>query len=1015
MKQSNLLNAQFARRLFGTVFSSWQLLAVMLIVCMNVAVGFELYAQSNTITVKGKVMADGEPVIGATVLVKGVSTGTATDMDGNFTLNVASKAVLVVSSIGYETQEVPVNGRTLINVVLKSDVVALKDVVVVGYGVQKKVNLTGAVSSLSTDELEGKPIANVLEAMQGTTPGLVIQQGTSTPGSVPSINIRGLNTMNNNDPLVIIDGIEGSLANLNPADIEQVSILKDASSTAIYGSRASNGVVLVTTKKGKAGKVEISYDFMYGVQQPTSLPKIADSWVYAELYNEAAVNSGRSAKFTPEQIAQYRNGGPNVNWVKELYNRNSPQSSHSVSMTGGNDQLSYMASLGYLDQSSMFKGPDYGYKRYNARLNVSHKVTNNFTLNLTSQFARNDIKEHAYWTEWIIEQANRMPPIYPIKNEDGSYNYPAGSNSNGLQRLEEGGYRQNVNDELLGTIQAEWEVYKGLKLIGSAGGRVWNNKLHENRKAFEGTGDSENKLTEQFYRSKNITTNLMVTYNTKIGKHSIGGLLGYAYEGFSEKQFSTSRLTEDSKYDIFVGDLSGDKVSNTGSASDWAIYSGFARATYNYDEKYLLEFNIRNDYSSYFAKGNRSGVFPSFSAGWRISEEKFWSVLKPYVPSLKIRGSWGLVGNNRIGAYQYMQTVSVKNGISFGDKLAQTAEFASANPDLKWETTRMANIGFELGLLNNDLNITFDCFNNRTKDILVNLPVPGLFGNGAPIQNAGKVETRGWELSVNYRLKTGPVVHNFAGNISDSFNEVIDTRGTEIIGGSDVQTIIKEGYPLYSYYAYRSDGFFQNEEECQKGPHLEGITPKPGDIRYLDKNGDGVIKPDDDRFIVGNDFPRYTFGFTYGLEYKGFDFSMMWQGVGKRNKWMRGESVEAFHNNNEGPVMDFHQDRWTPNNPDATYPRLTMGAEFANNAAKSDFWIQDAKYLRLKNAQIGYTFPQQWMKKLYVKNLRIFASVQNPLTFTKMKGGWDPEYTGDGSGRAYPVARVYSFGLNVKF
>ncbi|QNL39022.1 MULTISPECIES: SusC/RagA family TonB-linked outer membrane protein [Bacteroides] len=1015
MKQSNLLNAQFARRLFGTVFSSWQLLAVMLIVCMNVAVGFELYAQSNTITVKGKVMADGEPVIGATVLVKGVSTGTATDMDGNFTLNVASKAVLVVSSIGYETQEVPVNGRTLINVVLKSDVVALKDVVVVGYGVQKKVNLTGAVSSLSTDELEGKPIANVLEAMQGTTPGLVIQQGTSTPGSVPSINIRGLNTMNNNDPLVIIDGIEGSLANLNPADIEQVSILKDASSTAIYGSRASNGVVLVTTKKGKAGKVEISYDFMYGVQQPTSLPKIADSWVYAELYNEAAVNSGRSAKFTPEQIAQYRNGGPNVNWVKELYNRNSPQSSHSVSMTGGNDQLSYMASLGYLDQSSMFKGPDYGYKRYNARLNVSHKVTNNFTLNLTSQFARNDIKEHAYWTEWIIEQANRMPPIYPIKNEDGSYNYPAGSNSNGLQRLEEGGYRQNVNDELLGTIQAEWEVYKGLKLIGSAGGRVWNNKLHENRKAFEGTGDSENKLTEQFYRSKNITTNLMVTYNTKIGKHSIGGLLGYAYEGFSEKQFSTSRLTEDSKYDIFVGDLSGDKVSNTGSASDWAIYSGFARATYNYDEKYLLEFNIRNDYSSYFAKGNRSGVFPSFSAGWRISEEKFWSVLKPYVPSLKIRGSWGLVGNNRIGAYQYMQTVSVKNGISFGDKLAQTAEFASANPDLKWETTRMANIGFELGLLNNDLNITFDCFNNRTKDILVNLPVPGLFGNGAPIQNAGKVETRGWELSVNYRLKTGPVVHNFAGNISDSFNEVIDTRGTEIIGGSDVQTIIKEGYPLYSYYAYRSDGFFQNEEECQKGPHLEGITPKPGDIRYLDKNGDGVIKPDDDRFIVGNDFPRYTFGFTYGLEYKGFDFSMMWQGVGKRNKWMRGESVEAFHNNNEGPVMDFHQDRWTPNNPDATYPRLTMGAESANNAAKSDFWIQDAKYLRLKNAQIGYTFPQQWMKKLYVKNLRIFASVQNPLTFTKMKGGWDPEYTGDGSGRAYPVARVYSFGLNVKF
>ena len=977
-----------------------------------------VYAQK--VSVKGTVVdTNGDAIIGASVKVlKKSSVGTITDLDGNFTLSVPEDATkLEISFVGMKSVVATVKPGKHLKVVLEEDNQTLDEVVVVGYGTSRRGDLTGAISSVSEKVLKDIPITSAAAAITGKLAGVNVVATDGSPDATIQITVRGGGSITqDNSPLYIVDGFQVSNINdIPPGDIQSIDVLKDASSTAIYGSRASNGVVLVTTKKGKAGKVEISYDFMYGVQQPTSLPKIADSWVYAELYNEAAVNSGRAAKFTPEQIAQYRNGGPNVNWVKELYNRNSPQSSHNVSMTGGNDQLSYMASLGYLDQSSMFKGPDYGYKRYNARLNVSHKVTNNFTLNLTSQFARNDIKEHAYWTEWIIEQANRMPPIYPIKNEDGSYNYPAGSNSNGLQRLEEGGYRQNVNDELLGTIQAEWEVYKGLKLIGSAGGRVWNNNLHENRKAFEGTGDSENKLTEQFYRSKNITTNLMVTYNTKIGKHSIGGLLGYAYEGFSEKQFSTSRLTEDSKYDIFVGDLSGDKVSNGGSASDWAIYSGFARATYNYDEKYLLEFNIRNDYSSYFAKGNRSGVFPSFSAGWRISEEKFWSVLKPYVPSLKIRGSWGLVGNNRIGAYQYMQTVSVKNGISFGDKLAQTAEFASTNPDLKWETTRMANIGFELGLLNNDLNITFDCFNNRTKDILVNLPVPGLFGNGAPIQNAGKVETRGWELSVSYRLKTGPVVHNFAGNISDSFNEVIDTRGTEIIGGSDVQTIIKEGYPLYSYYAYRSDGFFQNEEECQKGPHLEGITPKPGDIRYLDKNGDGVIKPDDDRFIVGNDFPRYTFGFTYGLEYKGFDFSMMWQGVGKRNKWMRGESVEAFHNNNEGPVMDFHQDRWTPNNPDATYPRLTMGAESANNAAKSDFWIQDAKYLRLKNAQIGYTFPQQWMKKLYVKNLRIFASVQNPLTFTKMKGGWDPEYTGDGSGRSYPVARVYSFGLNVKF
>ena len=896
MKQSNLLNAQFARRLFRTAFSSWQLLAVMLIVCMNVAVGSKLYAQSNTIAVKGKVMADGEPVIGATVLVKGVSTGTATDMDGNFSLNVASKAVLVVSSIGYETQEVPVNGRQFINVVLKSDVVALKDVVVVGYGVQKKVNLTGAVSSVSTDELEGKPISNVLEAMQGTTPGLVIQQGSSTPGSVPSINIRGLNTMNNNDPLVIIDGIEGSLANLNPADIEQISILKDASSTAIYGSRASNGVVLVTTKKGKAGKVEISYDFMYGVQQPTSLPKIADSWVYAELYNEAAVNSGRAAKFTPEQIAQYRNGGPNVNWVKELYNRNSPQSSHNVSMTGGNDQLSYMASLGYLDQSSMFKGPDYGYKRYNARLNVSHKVTNNFTLNLTSQFARNDIKEHAYWTEWIIEQANRMPPIYPIKNEDGSYNYPAGSNSNGLQRLEEGGYRQNVNDELLGTIQAEWEVYKGLKLIGSAGGRVWNNKLHENRKAFEGTGDTENKLTEQFYRSKNITTNLMVTYNTKIGKHSIGGLLGYAYEGFSEKQFSTSRLTEDSKYDIFVGDLSGDKVSNTGSGSDWAIYSGFARATYNYDEKYLLEFNIRNDYSSYFAKGNRSGVFPSFSAAWRVSEEAFMKDIK-WISNFKIRLGWGTVGNDNIPNYLSLDLYEAnKYGIGNSSVTVLNPK-QLRNKNLKWEGSNTTNLGIDLGFFDNRLNLTAEFFIKNTKDLLLSQSLAHITGFDSQMQNVGKIQNKGIELSLN---STNIQTRNFTWQTNFNISFIRNTLKSLASGVNYMQARsgFDSNFTSYDYmaivgqslgliYGYEFDGIYQYsdfysvpgsstlilKEGVTSNPSL-GNRLSPGAVKYKDQDGDGVITTKD-RTVIGNALPKWYGGITNTFNYNGIDFSFM--------------------------------------------------------------------------------------------------------------------------------------------
>ena len=999
-------------------------LSIALALLLGAALSLQTVAQNATNRISGTVVSNGEPVIGASVVVKGTSVGAATDVNGAYVIAADPGQVLVISAIGYETREVVVGSSSTVNVTLEEATTLLDDAVVVGYGVQKKVNLTGAVASVSTEELEGKPIANVLEGLQGTTPGLVIQQGASTPGGSPTLNIRGYNTMNNNDPLVIIDGIEGSLANLNPADIDQISILKDASSTAIYGSRASNGVVLVTTKKGAAGQVSVNYDMSYGLQEPTALPTVVDSWVYAELYNEAAVNSGRSTKFTAEDIAGFRNGGTNVKWINELYKKYASQQSHNLSVTGGTKTLSYMASLGFLDQNSLFKGPDYGYNRYNGRLNIQHQVNDRLTVGATAQFTRNKIKDHAYWTEWIIEQCNRMPAIYEIKNEDGTYTYPSGSNSNSLERLEKGGYRQSVNDDISGTIDASLRLADGLYLKSTIGGRTLNNTTHENRMASlaGASGDKENHISESFYKSTKLTTTVTLNYDKTFGLHTVGALLGYAYEGESWKNFSTQRITDDSKYDVFVGSQSGDKVSNDapdGGGGDWSLYSAFARLTYNYAEKYLAEFNIRNDYSSYFAKGNRSGIFPSFSLGWRMSQEDWWEPIRPVIPSFKLRGSWGLVGNNRIGAYRYMQTVSVTQGINFGDELAPTAWFSSVDPGINWETTRMADLGFDMGMLKNDLNISFDVFSNRTRDILVPLPVPGMFGNGAPTSNAAIVDSYGWELAANYHFKTGAVHHNIAANVSDSWNNVVDTHGETLYYGYDVVTVIKEGYPLYSYYALRSDGFFQSDAEAAAAPHLEGVVPRAGDIKYIDKpdaegNTDGVIN-DDDRFVVGNDFPRYTFGFNYGLQYKGFFFSAFLQGVGMRSRWMRGEAVEAFHNNNEGPVHDFHIDRWTPVNTDATYPRLTMGSESTNNATKSDFWIQDASYLRVKNVQMGYDFGGDWLKSIRVQNLRAYLSVENAFTFSKMKGGWDPEYNADGSGRAYPVARVWSVGLNVKF
>lgn len=955
---------------------------------------------------------NGTPIPGANVLLKGTKTGTISDINGSYSMLVAGiKGTLIFSYIGYLTKEMTITGPVL-NVVMVEAAKAMDEVVVIGYGTQKKVNLTGAVSSVTMKDLEGKPITNIVEALEGTTPGLTIQQSNSQPGNRPSINIRGMNTLNNNDPLILIDGMIGDIQNVNPSDIQNISVLKDASSTAIYGSRASNGVVLITTKKGSKDKVSVNYDFVYGIQGVTSLPKPVDSWIYAELRNEALVNSGKNIAFTPEQISAFRNGGTNDKWINDVYKTAAPQQSHNLSFSGGNDKTSVLFSFGYMNQNSLFQGPSFGLSRYNGRLNVEHQLTKNFKISANVAYARVEVKDNAYWTDWILEQVMRMPPIYPIMI-NGKYNYPSGSNSNSLARLETGGYRQNSNDDLSGVVNGELTIVEGLKLKAMAGGQLYENRTHENRLAIANSGDQENHISESFGRTQNITTNLILTYDKKVGDHTFGALAGYSYEGGQDNSFNTLRKTDSPNFDILAG-YQSTNTDNQGWASDWSIYSGFMRLNYNFKEKYLIEFNLRDDYSSIFAKGNRSAVFPSISGAWRISEEPFYNDLGKDLPSFKLRTSWGMVGNNRIDNYAYIPSVSVSNGYSFNNNVVNVANISSVNTNLKWETTRMFDIGTDIGVFNNSLNFVFDYFYNMTSDILIGLPVPSTFGGGSPIQNAGKVKNYGWEASVNYKFNTGKLQHYIAANIFDSRNEVVDTHGQQWINGYDINTIIKEGYPMNSFYAYRSDGFFQNAAEVTAGPHLEGITPKPGDIRYIDKNGDKIIN-DADRFVLGNPFPRYSFGINYRLNFKGLDFSMFWQGVGQRDVWLRGESVEAFHNNNEGPAFDFHMDRWTPTNPTATYPRLTVGSESANNAAKSDFWIQNGAYIRLKNIQVGYSIPSTVTKKLGISRIRLFVSGENILTLSQMIGGWDPETTATTGGRIYPVATNTSIGLNLNF
>jgi len=975
-----------------------------------------LHAQ--TMKIKGTVYEEGRiPLIGVTVIEKGTSNGVITNIDGNFEITAEAKSILEISYIGFKTQEIPVNNRNFLEATLESEEVTLDDVIVVGYGTQKKINLTGAVSSVDNKDLTNRPVINVAEALQGTTSGLIIQQSNSAPGSRPSINIRGLNTMNNNDPLVLIDGIVGDIQNVAISDIEQISVLKDAASTAIYGSRASNGIILITTKKGTKGTQQINYDFNIGWQEPTAYPKVVDSWTFAELTNEAQVNSGNVPKYTAEDIAGFRNGGPNYKWLDLIY-RTSPMQSHNLSVTGGNDKTTYLISGGYLGQESMFVGPDYGLKRYNARLNLSHRLYSNLKIDVTTSYTRNELTEPAKFLDQIVRQSVRMPPFYAPKDEEGNWTTPSGSNSNALARLMEGGSVKDANDDLSGTITAEWNIIKGLKLSGMVGAQLLNKQKHTNSPAINypaaGSGDAVNEMKEGFNRTQNITTNLLLSYEKEIGKHRFAGMGGYSYEGETYRWFNTGRIFEDMKYDALGDEVKSDAVSNSGGGRSLVMHSLFARLNYNYDERYLFEFNIRDDISSKFAKGNRNAIFPSLSVGWRISEEVFFENMKDCFPNVKLRGSWGLVGNNRIELYQYLERVKVNQSYLFGDKLVNTAVFESSNPDIKWETTQMSNVGLDLGLLNNNLNITLEYFDNTTRDILVQLPVSSIYGLSAPIQNASKVNTWGWETSVNYNLKTGPANHRFTLNVSDSRNKVADNKGRTDISGGDFVTIIREGYPLWSYYGYKSDGFFQNQEEIDKGPRLVARAPKPGDIRYTDKNGDGFIKENDDRFVLGNRFPRYTFGFTYGIDFKGFDFSMFWQGVGKRSVWISGVGSQAFANNFEGPVFDCHIDRWTPENPNADYPRLTTGNESLNNSQKSDFWIENGAYLRLKNIRLGYTLPTKFLRNAVIKQVKVYTGIQNALTFSKMRSGWDPEVEQNNAGQ-HAVSRVYSLGLNVKF
>jgi TonB-linked SusC/RagA family outer membrane protein len=977
----------------------------------------------------------GKSLPGVSVFLKGTRLGTTTDEAGHFSLrlgNVKARPILVFSSVGYIPLALQVSDVTM-NVTLSHSQDTLGNVVVVAYGTQKKENLTGAVSTVTARDLESRPATTVTQALQGAAPNLIIQQNISEPGAPININIRGVGTLGSASPLVIIDGIEGSLDALNPNDIESISVLKDAASAAIYGSRSSNGVILVTTKKGKKNsRTVVTYNGIAGLQLPTFQLKPVSGYQYMQLKNEALVNSGMFPQFSPEQvIAQYKKGSYPW-WMDEVIKPSAPQQNHNLSISGSSGNTSYFLSGGYMDQSSMFQGPNYGLKRYNLRSNINSQISTWLKISGIFSFSRSDIRENAYYDQWIVSTAARIPRIYPIRDSAGHYFIAPTASNNPLAQLEQGGLRQYQNNNFNFNLNAEISVtsHLGVKLL--YGGDYAIGRMNEFRKAIDYSpyvgSDNQSANTDLNTNTRHSNFQALLNYNNLFsGRHSIKALVGYSSEGYLT---GNSQLQQ-----LFVDNVTGQPVTATTvnvnnswnlRTDQWALNSVFGRANYAYDDKYLFEFDFRVDASSRFAPANRRAFFPSFSAGWKLTDETFMQGVKDNIGNLKIRGSWGRLGNQEIGLYSYLNTLYTRpNTYGFNNQGQAGSFYSVGNPDIRWETSTMGDIGLDAALLNNRLTVSWDYFRKMTTGILLSLPAPSLFGATPPTQNAAKVENQGWELAVSYRLRTGTFNHSFAFNIADNLNTVKDTHGQEFLVEADRTFITKEGYPISSYYGLQSDGFYQSQSEIDKGPRSAFVNQlKPGDIKYVDRNKDGVID-NKDRYVMGNPFPRYTFGFTYTAAWNGFDATIFFQGVGKRSLYLRGEGVEAFHNNWDD-VYQEHLDRWTPAHPYAKYPRLTIGTESTNTEQGSDFWLLNAAYARLKNIQLGYTIPSKLIKKAGIEKIRVYFTGQNLFTFTKMNNGFDPEiselnnslrisHTDSNSGRVYPNVKVVAFGLDINF
>lgn len=993
------------------------------------AASLPLSAQDVPVTGKVTSAADGTPLMGVSVQVQGTSKGTATDQNGLFNISAPVGAILKFSFIGHIAQEVKIAKTANLSIQLQEDVQKLNETVVVGYGTKKKATLTGAVSMLDAAQIENRPVTNVSNALSGT-PGLFVNLGNSQPGVDRStIRIRGIGTLNNANPLVLVDGIEYSMDELNPNDIESISVLKDAAA-AIYGSRGANGVIMVTTKKGK-GKSKVNYGYYRGFHKATFLPDaINDPIVYMRTKNQALQNIGKAAEYSDAQIKEYEeNMGkdpftyPANDWYKIAVDNGSIQK-HDLSISGSSDTYQYRLSLGFLDRDGIMFGPANHNKNYSVGLNASMNVTKRLKAGITLDGYYRNYTQPTYNTFW--QAMSRTLPILTDTLADGRYGNSwmrtEGRNNWEHPRLHAyGALTTKLVQRFLATVFAEYQLPFDIKYTIKFGADKYDGLLTTNTPRLQtfnpktGAATNWNSPATAPRNAKTDENDLAIHfYNTldwqkTFDNHLVKVMVGSSYDNYDKDQFNAGMTGYlDNTITALDGGLEWNGTG--GNTTRDVIMSYFGRAEYEYNEKYLFEFTMRADGSSRFNPGNRWGYFPSASAGWRIDRESFFR--SNFVDQLKLRVSAGALGNQAIDLYKSLPTVALAQDYSFGGtRVPGAAVTGAVDRDVHWETTYTYNGGVDLNMWKNKIGVSLDAYLRRTQDILYETSLPSQVGNLAgPTRNIASMDNKGIELTVQYRNNIRDFNYNIFGNVSYNKNEVTNVNGEQIISGS---TIRKAGYALNSFYVLQSDGLFQNQAEIDRHARQPG-NPRPGFIRFKDINGDGVINGDD-RVVVSASgaIPKYNFSFGLNLDYKGFSLTSAFQGVAGIKVYPRANLAVPF-NNGANATWEWTRDTWTPENPNARLPLLTIGDQ-ANFTQLSDFWLRNGNYLRLKNLQLAYSIPKSVMDRLKMTKITVYANAENLVTFTKYKDA-DPESLVNRNDLyTYPMMKTFTAGVNVTF